>query len=92
MQPDQERLDAATTSSMWSSWTLRPADLAPEDCELVAKDQDLDIAVASIGSASHEHEGDQPAQEQGEGRRAKSTGGASFPGEGPILQRPCSPA
>ncbi len=69
-----------------------PADLAPEDCELVAKDQDLDIAVASIGSASHEHEGDQPAQEQGEGRRAKSTGGASFPGEGPILQRPCSPA
>ena len=35
-----------------------PADLAPEDCELVAKHEDLDVVVPSIGRASHE--GDQP--------------------------------
>ena len=50
----------------------RPADLAPEDCELVAKDEDLDIVVSGIGSASHE--GDQPAQEQvGEGEEHGSS-------------------
>jgi hypothetical protein len=39
-----------------------PADLAPEDCELVAKDEDLDIVVPGIVGASRK--GDQAAQAQ----------------------------
>jgi len=51
----------------------------------MAKDEDLDIVVPSIGRASHE--GDQPAEEQvDEGQEH----GSSLLRKGPILQRRCS--
>jgi hypothetical protein len=55
-----------------------PACLAPEDGELMAKDEDLDIVVPSIRRASRK--GDQPAQEQvDEGEEH----GSSLPSERP---------
>jgi hypothetical protein len=51
----------------------------------MAKDEDLDIVVPSIGSASHE--GDQAAEEQiDEGEEH----GPSLLRKGPILQRRCT--
>jgi hypothetical protein len=61
----------------------RPADLAPEDCELMVKHEDLDIVVPTIGRASHE--GDQPAEDQVD--EGEERGSSLLSDEGPILQR-----
>jgi hypothetical protein len=52
----------------------------------VAKDEDLDIVVASIGRASQE--GDQPTEEQVDD--GEEHGSSLLSDEGPIVQRRCS--
>jgi hypothetical protein len=70
LRPDQERGPSLSRERSAQRSQVQPvpaaeagpADLAPEDCELMAKDEDLDIVAPSIRRASHK--GDQPAQEQ----------------------------